>query len=63
MPNNQTSSTPSVNPRTTTQRGKRAPKGVLRRLLRMLFEFYPVLLPVTMAVSYTHLTLPTKLEV
>ncbi len=48
MPNNQTSSTPSVNPRTTTQRGKRAPKGVLRRLLRMLFEFYPVLLPVTM---------------
>ena len=48
MPNNQTSSTPSVNPRTTTQRGKRAPKGVLRWLLRMLFEFYPVLLPVTM---------------
>ena len=48
MPNNQTNSTPSVNPRTTTQRGKRAPKGVLRRLLRMLFEFYPVLLPVTM---------------
>ena len=48
MPNNQTSSTPSVNPRTTTQRGKHAPKGVLRRLLRMLFEFYPVLLPVTM---------------
>ena len=48
MPNNQTSSTPSVNPHTTTQRGKRAPKGVLRRLLRTLFEFYPVLLPVTM---------------
>ena len=48
MPNNQTSSTPSVNPRTTTQRGKRAPKGVLRRLLRMLFEFYPVLLPITL---------------
>ena len=35
-------------PRTTTARGQRAPKGVLRRLLRTLFEFYPVLLPVTM---------------
>ena len=34
--------------RTTTARGQRAPKGVLRRLLRTLFEFYPVLLPVTM---------------
>ena len=33
---------------TTTARGQRAPKGVLRRLLRTLFEFYPVLLPVTM---------------
>ena len=32
----------------TTARGQRAPKGVLRRLLRTLFEFYPVLLPVTM---------------
>ncbi len=31
-----------------TARGQRAPKGVLRRLLRTLFEFYPVLLPVTM---------------
>src|SRR5699024_1186859 len=27
---------------------QRAPKGVLRRLLRTLFEFYPVLLPVTL---------------
>ena len=35
-------------PRTTTARGQRAPKGVLRRLLRTLFEFYPVLLPVTL---------------
>ena len=33
----------------TTARGQRAPKGVLRRLLRTLFEFYPVLLPVTLA--------------
>ena len=51
MANNQANtqnSTPSVNPRTTTQRGKRAPKGVLRRLLRTLFEFYPVLLPITL---------------
>ena len=48
MANNQNNATPSVNPRTTTQRGKRAPKGVLRRLLRTLFEFYPVLLPITM---------------
>ena len=29
-------------------RGQRAPKGVLRRLIRTLFEFYPVLLPVTL---------------
>ena len=35
-------------PRTTTARGQRAPKGVLRRLLRTLFEFYPVLLPITL---------------
>ena len=34
--------------RTTTSRGRRAPKGVLRRLLKTLFEFYPVLLPVTL---------------
>ena len=34
--------------RTTTKRGRRAPKGVLRRLLKTLFEFYPVLLPVTL---------------
>ncbi len=32
----------------STARGQRAPKGVLRRLLRTLFEFYPVLLPVTL---------------
>ena len=32
----------------TTARGQRAPKGVLWRLLRTLFEFYPVLLPVTL---------------
>ena len=36
------------NARTTTARGQRAPKGVLRRLLKTLFEFYPVLLPVTL---------------
>ena len=41
--------------RTTTNRGRRAPKGVLRRLLKTLFEFYPVLLPVT--------TAPTTLQV
>ena len=34
--------------RTTTARGQRAPKGVLRRLLATLFQFYPVLLPVTL---------------
>ncbi|MFR8874122.1 MAG: ABC transporter transmembrane domain-containing protein [Oscillospiraceae bacterium] len=33
---------------TTTARGQRAPKGILRRLLRTLFEFYPVLLPITL---------------
>ena len=39
----------NVNPvPSTTARGQRAPKGVLRRLLRSLFEFYPVLLPVTL---------------
>ena len=42
MTKNKASSSPS-----TTARGQRAPKGVLRRLLRTLFEFYPVLLPVT----------------
>ena len=31
-----------------TSRGQRAPKGVLRRLIRTLFEFYPVLLPVAL---------------
>lgn len=35
-------------PPATTARGQRAPKGVLFRLLRTLFEFYPVLLPITM---------------
>ena len=43
MANNKNGTTPS-----TTPRGQRAPKGVLRRLLRLLFEFYPVLLPVTL---------------
>ena len=37
MPNNTTS----------TQRGRRAPKGVMPRLLRTIFSFYPVLLPIT----------------
>ena len=31
----------------TTPRGHRAPKGVIKRLLKTLLEFYPVLLPVT----------------
>ncbi len=43
MAKNKVSSAPA-----TTPRGQRAPKGVLRRLLRTLFEFYPVLLPITM---------------
>lgn len=29
----------------TSMRGKRAPKGVLKRTIRTVFEFYPVLLP------------------
>ena len=33
----------------TTGRGKRAPKGVMGRLIRTLFSFYPVLMPVTLA--------------
>ena len=37
MPNNTTG----------TQRGKRAPKGVMPRLIRTVFSFYPVLLPIT----------------
>ncbi len=41
--NNEKNKVPS-----TTARGQRAPKGVLRRLIKTLFEFYPVLLPVTM---------------
>ncbi len=44
MANNNNAGTP----RKTTARGQRAPKGVLRRLLKTLFEFYPVLLPVTL---------------
>lgn len=43
MANNKNNPIPS-----TTPRGQRAPRGVLRRLLRLLFEFYPVLLPVTL---------------
>ena len=42
MSNNKTNASPA-----TTARGQRAPKGVLLRLLRTLFEFYPVLLPIT----------------
>ena len=38
MPNNTTG----------TQRGKRAPKGVMPRLIRTVFSFYPVLLPITL---------------
>ncbi|MFR1760353.1 MAG: ABC transporter transmembrane domain-containing protein, partial [Christensenellaceae bacterium] len=44
MAKNKTQTAPA-----TTARGQRAPKGVLRRLLRTLFEFYPVLLPVALA--------------
>ena len=36
-------------PNNTTGRGKRAPKGVMSRLIRTLFSFYPVLMPVTLA--------------
>ena len=43
MAKNKTNTAP-----TSTARGQRAPKGVLRRLLRTLFEFYPVLLPITL---------------
>lgn len=39
---------PNTAPPATTARGQRAPKGVLRRLMRLLFEFYPVLLPVAL---------------
>ena len=35
-------------PNNTTGRGKRAPKGVMLRLIRTLFSFYPVLMPVTL---------------
>ncbi len=47
MAKNKTTSTPTSAP-ATTARGQRAPKGVLRQLLRTLFEFYPVLLPITL---------------
>ena len=47
MAKNKTTSTSTSAP-ATTARGQRAPKGVLRRLLRTLFEFYPVLLPITL---------------
>ena len=32
----------------TTARGRRAPKGVLGRLIKTVFQFYPVLLPITL---------------
>ena len=35
-------------PNNTTMRGRRAPKGVLRRLIRTIFQFFPVLLPITL---------------
>ena len=35
-------------PNNTTARGRRAPKGVLGRLIRTVFQFYPVLLPVAL---------------
>ncbi len=47
MEKNKTTPTPKAGP-ATTPRGQRAPRGVLRRLVRTLFEFYPVLLPVTL---------------
>ena len=31
----------------SSERGKRAPKGVMPRLIRTVFSFYPVLLPIT----------------
>ncbi len=48
MANNKTTAKAAPSAPSTTPRGQRAPKGVLRRLLRLLFEFYPVLLPVTL---------------
>ena len=32
----------------STERGRRAPKGVIGRLIRTIFQFYPVLFPVTL---------------
>ncbi len=32
----------------TTARGRRAPKGVLGRVIKTVFQFYPVLLPITL---------------
>lgn len=47
MAKTKSSNAATVTP-STTARGQRAPKGVMRRLLRTLFEFYPVLLPITL---------------
>ena len=33
---------------TSTARGRRAPKGVFRRLVRTIFRFFPVMLPLTL---------------
>ena len=33
----------------SSERGKRAPKGVMPRLIRTVFSFYPALLPITIA--------------
>ena len=38
----------------TTARGQTAPKGVLGRLLKTLFAFYPVLLPLTLVCILIH---------
>ena len=35
-------------PNNSTERGRRASKGVLGRLIRTVFQFYPVLLPITL---------------
>ncbi len=47
MAQNKTNANTNTTP-STTPRGQKAPKGVLRRTLRTLFEFYPVLLPVAL---------------
>lgn len=38
----------ATNSTESTARGRRAPKGVLPRLIRTVFSFYPVLLPITL---------------